>query len=91
MQGILGSENIVIRSDMNGHMIKNRKDYDRMIGEGHAFGERVLDFASACKLTIVHIFFRNREEHYTMYESAVNKSKNRFFFMRRGSLKQCKN
>ena len=73
------SEKIFRRGDLNGHVGKDNKGYDRVHG-GQGFGEKnesrdtTLDFALAFDLVTANICIKKREEHLITYKSRTSKS-----------------
>ena len=79
LQEIPIGERIFIGGDLNGHVGKANRGYERVHG-GYGFGERnemgdaILDFAVGYDLAIANTFFKKRNVHLITFKSGSNKS-----------------
>ena len=95
IQGISGAEKIFIGADLNGHIGKDNKGYERIHG-GHGYGDKnevgdmILDFAMSYDLITMNTCFKKREEHLITFKSGQNKSQIDFFLTRRVDRLSCK-
>lgn len=95
MATIPATEQKFICGDLNGHVGKNRDEYDGCHG-GFGFGKRnregdtILDFATAHDLAIVNTYFKKKDEHLITFKSGNSKSQIDFFLVDRRYLKQIK-
>ena len=76
IRGITQGEHVFIGGDFNGHVGKDRRGYE-MVHGGHSFGDRndsceaILDFAVAYNVIVTNTFFRNRDEHISVWLSVI--------------------
>ena len=92
MSRVPGTEKIVVRADLNGHVGKNPGVFQRVhggkgYGQRNREGEKILEIMESLDFALVNTFFNKNEEHLITYKSGGNSSQIDFIMTRRADLK----
>uniref|UniRef100_A0A8D9DR12 Craniofacial development protein 2 n=1 Tax=Cacopsylla melanoneura TaxID=428564 RepID=A0A8D9DR12_9HEMI len=98
LERIPENELVMIGSDMNGHVGKNRDGHEEChggygFGEKNEPGERVVNLAEAYDLKIVNTFYKKKDEHLITFKSGPNKTQIDYWICSRdlaSTFKDCK-
>ena len=91
-------EELIIGGDLNGHVGKDRSNFEREHG-GHGYGqqnpegESILSFAQAYNLVVANTYFQKKDEHLITYKSGDRCSTVDYIITRReklNNIKDCK-
>ena len=88
-------EELVIGGDLNGHVGKDRTNFEMEHG-GHGYGqqnpegESILSFAQAYNLVVANTYFQKKDEHLITYKSGDRCSTVDYIITRREKLKHIK-
>ena len=88
-------EELVIGGDLNGHVGKDRTNFEMEHG-GHGYGqqnpegESILSFAQAYNLVIANTYFQKKDEHLITYKNGDRCSTVDYIITRREKLKNIK-
>ena len=88
-------EELVIGGDLNGHVGKDRTNFEMEHG-GHGYGqqnpegESILSFAQAYNLVVANTYFQKKDEHLITYKSGDRCSTVDYIITRREKLKNIK-
>ena len=79
LSGIPKQENIVIGSDMNGHVGRDADGYGGVyggmgFGTRNAEGGRILEFGDAVGMVVCNTFFKKEDSKLITYQSGGNRS-----------------
>lgn len=83
-QGISVGEKLIIGGDLNDHIGRNNKNYERVHGDfrygvRNEGGEKILDFTSSYDLVIPNTSSKKRDEDLITYKSRLNSTQIEFF------------
>ncbi|XP_061359419.1 uncharacterized protein LOC133303515 [Gastrolobium bilobum] len=94
LRGIPREEKIFVGGNLNGHVGKSNRGFDRIhggfgYGTRNETGEDILNVALAYDLMLVNTFFQKRESHLITFHSGHNRSQIDFFLARREDRTSC--
>ena len=93
IESISKEERLVLRADLNGHVGKENKGDEEIMGR-YGAGTRnkkesmVVDFGKRMDLAIVSIYFKKKDEHRLTYKSGGKSSQVDYVMCRRRNLKE---
>ena len=96
MQAVRRSERLVVAGYLNGHVGSDKIGYEEVhrghrVGAPHEEGIKVLYFATAYQMRILHTSYQKRNNHLVTYSSGGRETQIDYIMLRKEHASECRN